>query len=187
MGISRWIAALAIVVAMNPATGRADMVAIGMHAISADGIGLPIGVIIAEDSANGLVLHLNLAAALTPGAHGFHVHKNGSCEPGQKDGQPVAGLAAGGHYDPAGSGRHLGPGGEGHMGDLPVLFVSSDANGARAIDHALVAPQLTVADIRGRALMIHEGGDSFRDEPRPLGGGGARVACGVVPESSRNR
>jgi Cu-Zn family superoxide dismutase len=29
--------------------------------------------------------------------------------------------------------------------------------------------------------MIHAGGDNYSDEPAPLGGGGARVACGVVP------
>jgi Cu-Zn family superoxide dismutase len=28
--------------------------------------------------------------------------------------------------------------------------------------------------------MIHEGGDNYADEPKPLGGGGARIACGVV-------
>jgi superoxide dismutase, Cu-Zn family len=28
--------------------------------------------------------------------------------------------------------------------------------------------------------MIHAGGDNYADAPKPLGGGGARVACGVV-------
>lgn len=28
--------------------------------------------------------------------------------------------------------------------------------------------------------MVHEGGDNYSDDPKPLGGGGARVACGVV-------
>jgi Cu-Zn family superoxide dismutase len=28
--------------------------------------------------------------------------------------------------------------------------------------------------------MIHEGGDNYSDKPKPLGGGGARIACGVV-------
>ncbi|MGI9335880.1 MAG: superoxide dismutase family protein, partial [Gammaproteobacteria bacterium] len=30
-------------------------------------------------------------------------------------------------------------------------------------------------------LMIHAGGDNFSDQPKALGGGGARAACGVVP------
>jgi Cu-Zn family superoxide dismutase len=27
---------------------------------------------------------------------------------------------------------------------------------------------------------VHAGGDNYADEPQPLGGGGARTACGVV-------
>ncbi len=61
-------------------------------------------------------------ADLPPGDHGFHVHVNPDCGPGAgPDGLPAAGLAAGGHYDPANSGKHLGPRGEGHKGDLPAL------------------------------------------------------------------
>ena len=40
---------------------------------------------------------------------------------------------------------------------------------------------LSTADLKGKALIVHAGGDTYRDEP-PLGGGGARVACGVVPD-----
>ena len=39
---------------------------------------------------------------------------------------------------------------------------------------------LTLADFQGKSLMIHEGGDNYSDTPKPLGGGGARIACGVV-------
>ncbi|SSP59941.1 Cu/Zn superoxide dismutase [Acinetobacter baumannii] len=28
--------------------------------------------------------------------------------------------------------------------------------------------------------MIHAGGDNYSDSPLPLGGGGARIACGVI-------
>ena len=35
-------------------------------------------------------------------------------------------------------------------------------------------------EIKGRALMIHAGGDNHSDHPAPLGGGGARMACGVI-------
>ena len=37
-----------------------------------------------------------------------------------------------------------------------------------------------LADLKGRALMVHAGGDNHADHPMPLGGGGARVACGVI-------
>lgn len=89
----------------------------------------------------------------------------------------VAGLAAGGHYDPQSTGAHHGPKGEGHKGDLPALTVSATGSA----NQKLIAPRLSVADLQGRSIMIHEGGDNYSDKPKPLGGGGGRVACGVVP------
>ena len=43
----------------------------------------------------------------------------------------------------------------------------------------VLAPRIELNEFRGRYLMIHEGGDNYSDEPK-LGGGGKRVACGVV-------
>jgi Cu-Zn family superoxide dismutase len=43
----------------------------------------------------------------------------------------------------------------------------------------IVAPHLTVADVKGRSMVIHAGGDNYSDQPAPLGGGGGRIACGV--------
>jgi len=146
-----------------------------MHAIDTNGVGKAIGTISLSDSAKGLVLATDLSG-LAPGQHGFHVHENADCGVGMKDGKPVAGLAAGGHYDPAKSGKHAGPAGHGHVGDLPVLAVGSDGSAKTS----LVAPRLKLADVRGRSLMIHEGGDNYADTPKPLGGGGARVACGII-------
>ena len=93
-----------------------------------------------------------------------------------RDGKPVASLGAGGHYDPAKTGKHLGPYGEGHLGDLPPLYV--DAQGKSTLP--VLAPRLKIADIKGRSLMVHAGGDNFSDQPEPLGGGGARIGCGIA-------
>lgn len=164
-------------VALAPVSALAEEVTVEMHKISKDGVGASIGTVTASDSDNGLMLQPNLTG-LQAGPHGFHVHEHGSCDMAEKDGGMVAGLAAGGHYDPGQTGKHLGPMGEGHLGDLPVIEVDS---GGQAMG-SLVAPRLKVSDIRGRALMIHEGGDNYSDEPKPLGGGGARAACGVVPQ-----
>ena len=76
-------------------------------------------------------------------------------------------LAAGGHYDPAGSKHHSEPWGDGHLGDLPAL--SADANGSAS---PILAPRLKMADFMGRGLMIHAGGDNYADQPAPVGGGG---------------
>ena len=44
-----------------------------------------------------------------------------------------------------------------------------------------MAPRITdLAALRGKTLMIHAGGDNYSDQPKPLGGGGARIACGVI-------
>jgi Cu-Zn family superoxide dismutase len=136
----------------------------------------PLGMASFVDSPDGLVITPKLSG-LPPGEHGFHIHDKGDCGPGMNQGKPAAGFAAGGHYDPAHTQKHLGPlSTAGHRGDLPVLVVDDGGDATKAV----VAPHLTVEQIRGRAIMIHTGGDNYSDTPVPLGGGGARIACGVI-------
>jgi Cu-Zn family superoxide dismutase len=67
--------------------------------------------------------------------------------------------------------------GGGHLGDLPLITVKADGT-AKAV---LTAPRIKTLDVlKGHALMIHVGGDNYSDQPLPLGGGGARFACGVI-------
>lgn len=147
-----------------------------MRAAGATGAGASLGTVRVSESAHGLVFQPALQG-LTPGQHGFHVHENPSCDPVTKDGVAVAALAAGGHFDPAKAGRHGEPWGDGHLGDMPPLFVANDGSARSPV----LAPRLKLADLQGRSIMIHAGGDNHSDHPQPLGGGGARVACGVVP------
>ncbi len=149
-----------------------DMV-ISIHAVSADGIGKEIGKVTASDTKWGLLLKPDLSE-LPPGVHGFHLHEHASCEPGQKDGKMAAAHTAGAHLDPDKAGKHEGPYAMGHLGDLPPLY--ADSNGKSTV--AVLAPRLKTTDLNGRALMIHAGADNFSDQPDPLGGGGARIACG---------
>ena len=146
-----------------------------VHAVSASGIGEKIGTVTFADSDQGLVITPDLHQ-LAPGAHGFHIHQKPSCDVATKDGKLTAAGAAGGHYDPAAKGKHAGPHGMGHRGDLPVLMVNDDGNASQQ----MLAPRLKLADVEGRAIMIHEGGDNYSDAPKPLGGGGGRIACGVI-------
>lgn len=152
-------------------------VTIPVSLVGADGSAKPVGTITASNSGYGLMLKPALKG-LPPGLHGFHVHENPSCDPAPKDGQPTAAQAAGGHYDPAKTGRHEGPYGAGHLGDLPALYVDADGKAETVV----LAPRLKLADLDGRSIMIHAGGDNCADHPAPLGGGGPRIACGVVPE-----
>ena len=176
-------AALCVSLLFAGAASAQEKVEIEMYKITKDGMGDKIGTITAFDTANGyLGLKFALKGVLPVGGHGLHVHENGSCDPAEKDGVMVAGLAAGGHYDPQRTGKHEGPSGNGHLGDLPILYVDVDDDGTQSATHTLVAPRLKLADIRGLSIVIHEGSDNFRDEPKPNGGGGARIACGVVPK-----
>ena len=76
------------------------------------------------------------------------------------------------------TGKHEGPEGAGHLGDLPALVRLN--NDGKATD-AVIAPRLKSLDeIKDKALMVHAGGDNMSDQPKPLGGGGERYACGVI-------
>jgi superoxide dismutase, Cu-Zn family len=161
-------------------TSTLRQVTVSMFKIDANGIGPEIGTLTLSDSRGGLRIVPKLNG-LPPGPHGFHVHENANCGPGMKDGKMQAGLAAGGHYDPNATGKHVGPTGSGgHAGDLPVLTVAADGTATETV-HAL---RLSVNSVRGRSIVIHEGGDNFSDQPKPLGGGGGRIACGVVSADS---
>jgi Cu-Zn family superoxide dismutase len=154
---------------------QAEEMIIPINMVDSLGVGKMIGTITASSSPYGVIFTPNLSG-LNPGLHGFHVHENPNCGPAMKGGKMVPGLAASGHYDPAAAGRHEGPYGSGHLGDLPALYVDVKGNAT----HPVVAPRLKVSDLRGRSLVIHAGGDNYSDYPKKFGGGGARVACGVL-------
>ena len=164
-----------VIVLAFAAVASADEAVVQMNLIDEQGIGKAIGTVTLSDTTTGLKLTPALSG-LTPGFHGFHVHDKPDCGPGVKDGKTQAGIAAGGHYDPAGTGKHEGPEGKGHLGDLPALTVGQDGKSSTSV----LAPRLKLSDIKGRSLMIHAGGDNYSDVPAPLGGGGGRVACGVI-------
>ena len=169
----RWICAV-LLGASCAAANAADM-KVTMKMATEKGEGATVGTVTVSETPHGLVFTPSLSG-LPAGLHGFHVHENGSCAPNQKDGKTVAAGAAGGHLDPAKTGKHGMPWGEGHLGDLPALSV--DVKGAAT--NPVLAPRLKLADVKGKALMVHAGGDNHADHPAPLGGGGARMACGVI-------
>lgn len=146
-----------------------------MNIVDEKGIGKAVGQVVISETPYGVVFSPALSG-LPQGVHGFHVHENPNCEAREKDGKMVPALAAGGHYDPAATKRHGQPWSDGHLGDLPPLYV--DGNGTAG--NPVLAPRLKLADLKGRSLMVHVGGDNHSDHPAPLGGGGARLACGVI-------
>ncbi len=134
------------------------------------------GTVTIASSEYGTVFTPNLKG-LPAGAHGFHIHANGSCESSEKEGKTVLGGAAGGHYDPENTGKHGFPWtNDNHLGDLPALYVNAEGMAQQPV----LAPRVALDDVKGRALMIHAGGDNHSDHPAKLGGGGARIVCGVI-------
>jgi Cu-Zn family superoxide dismutase len=150
-------------------------ITVSVNLVSADGVGKSVGTINIRPGKDGVVL-LPKLKDLPPGEHGFHLHENPSCDPGMKDGKKSAAEAAGGHFDPGATKAHKGPEGGGHKGDLPKLVVAQ--NGAAT--QKMEVKGMALADFHGKTLMIHAGGDNYSDAPKPLGGGGERIACGVV-------
>jgi Cu-Zn family superoxide dismutase len=150
--------------------------AVTMRKTAPDGTGDAVGTIAITFSDAGAALKLDLQG-LPPGPHGFHLHENGNCGPTLLNGTRIPGGAAGGHLDPDHTGAHAGPGGQGHLGDLPLLEADAGGNARQT----LTAPRIKDAGMmQGRALIIHAGGDNYSDSPAVLGGGGGRFACGVV-------
>ena len=164
-----------ILTSLTNAANAASSTQININIVDEKGVNVSIGSVSVADSRYGLVLTPSLHG-IPPGLHGFHIHQNPSCEAKDKDGKSGAALAAGDHFDPTKSDKHGEPWGDGHLGDLPPLYVDAKGNASQPV----LAPRLKVADLAGRSIMIHAGGDNHADHPAPLGGGGARVACGVI-------
>lgn len=113
---------LAMVTLLACAGAQAASEKVEMNLVTAQGVGQSIGTVVIDETEGGLKFTPHLKA-LPPGEHGFHIHAKGSCQPAIKDGKAVAAEAAGGHLDPQNTGKHEGPEGQGHLGDLPVLVV----------------------------------------------------------------
>jgi Cu-Zn family superoxide dismutase len=147
-----------------------------MNSIDEKGVGKAIGSVKVSAGPNRGVLFTPDLKGLPAGTHGFHVHELANCGAKEKDGKLEPGEAAGGHLDPKGTKKHEGPTGLGHLGDLPPLQV--DASGVA--NKPVLAPRLELKDLSGKSLMVHAGGDNGSDQPKPNGGGGTRIACGVI-------
>lgn len=145
----------------------AENISIPMYLVSEAGQGKSIGSVAVQKAKCGVLFTPNLHD-LPPGAHGFHVHMNPSCDDN--------GMAAGGHFDPAQTGQHKGPYDHGHQGDLPVLVVDKSGHATLPV----LAPKFTLETLHGHSLIIHAGSDNYSDTPEKLGGGGARIACGII-------
>lgn len=154
------------------------MIKVAMHNLHEHGVGQKIGYVFLFDTEDGLAIESSGLRIPRDGYHGMHIHEFGDLTPSTKpDGEKVRGGNAGQHYDPDNSGYHDGPYGSGHRGDLPKILVR---NGEWS--GFVVAPRLSLAEVKDRALIIHSGGDNYSDSPKPNGGGMSRIIGGVITD-----
>jgi Cu-Zn family superoxide dismutase len=114
----------------------------------------------------GVVLVVDVQGA-PPGLHAIHLHEIGDCS------APDA-ASAGDHYNPTGH-KHGDPKAtEHHAGDFGNLEVVADGTGHLEIQ----LPDLTIEQVRDRALVIHARPDDMSTQPS--GNSGDRIGCGVV-------
>lgn len=139
--------------------------------------GREIGQALLTEGPQGVLIYLELEG-LPPGPHGIHIHSVGTC-----DDHSEGFTASGGHLNPEGR-EHglLNPNGP-DAGDLPNLFAHEDGS----VRAELYTPLVTLAEGEGRASLLDEDGAALvihenRDDhlSQPIGGAGARIACGVI-------
>ena len=173
MDSKTWAVALSLAVGAISCSAQAAPTA-SAHLIS--DAGADAGSASVTQGPNGVVIQI-MAKGLAPGWHAVHFHEAGSCAaPDFK--------SAGGHVHGAAAHPHglLNPEGN-EAGDLPNIFIGMDGAGAAQFYSTTVSiagdpGRPALLDTDGSAIVIHANADDFLTQP--IGGAGARVACGVL-------
>lgn len=135
--------------------------------------GLEIGHARFEQGRTGLLIRMEIGAGgLTPGWHGLHLHEKGDCSD-----VGTYQLSGGHHGKEAGAHGLMNPDLGPEAGDLPNAWAAAD--GSAGYEAFTVLTELVPAlGGDGLSILIHASEDDHRSQP--IGGAGARVACGVV-------
>ncbi|WP_238421775.1 superoxide dismutase family protein [Gordonia sp. 'Campus'] len=124
------------------------------------------------------------AGDLPAGFHGMHIHENGSCDAGSGGSQAF--TSAGGHLQVDGNTSHP------SSGDLVSINILEDHTGRTVT----TTDAVTLEQLIGKSIMIHEKPDNFGNIPADkypggpnpdtlkTGDAGPRIACGVIEEQS---
>lgn len=131
--------------------------------------GAVVGTVSMSAVPTGVLLRARLSG-LPEGAHAFHVHVVGECEP------PFS--SAGGHYNPDSVVHGLEAVGGPHVGDMPNIHVPASGELEIEILNTQLALDDGLFDADGAAIVIHEGADDYVSDP--AGDAGPRIACGVI-------
>lgn len=128
------------------------------------------------EAPKGVLIKIALKGA-TPGWHGLHFHEKGDCSKSDF-------TSAGGHVHGGPTMVHglLNPDAN-EAGDLPNLYVAADGSANAEIFSTFVSltgagGRQALVDSDGSAIVIHANADDHTTQP--IGGAGARIACGVI-------
>lgn len=105
-------------------------------------------------------------SGLSPGDHGVHIHKHGSCKHQARAAGPNLTLSTDDSNDI-----------HGNLGE----FTAAD-NGT---DTELIVLHVPVSEIMGKAVVVHADGN--QPEQTPSGSAGARIACGIIQPTTKDK
>lgn len=138
--------------------------------------GSSVGAATLAEGPSGVLLHVEVKG-MAPGWHGLHFHETGDCSKADF-------TSAGAHVHAMATKIHglLNPD-LNEAGDLPNLYVAPDGTGAVDLYSTFVSlkgagGRPALLDKDGSALVIHASPDDYMTQP--IGGAGARIACGVI-------
>jgi len=165
----RILSPLLVALALATAAAPASVVAAEAMARLHDREGNSVGTVALTELPYGTLLHARLAF-MPPGAHAFHVHAVGTCEPPFK--------SAGGHFNPDGQDHGLADADGRHVGDMPNIHVPSNGTLEIEVLNSELRMDDRLFDADGASIVIHKGPDDYRSNP--AGAAGPRIACGVI-------
>ncbi len=124
----------------------------------------------------GGVVHMTAKlTGLTPGEHAIHLHEKADCS-------AEDGTSTGGHWNPT-SEPHgkWGDAAGYHKGDIGNFTADAEGNATVefSTDQWCIGCEDATKNIRGKAVIVHEGFDDFTSQPS--GAAGTRVSCtGII-------
>ena len=125
-----------------------------------------------EDGAVSMAAELS---GLSPGEHAIHLHEKADCSSDD-------GKSTGGHWNPTAEPHGRWGADEGyHRGDIGN-FIADEEGNARvefSTDLWCLSCDDETKNIRGKAVIVHQGVDDFTSQPS--GAAGARISCtGII-------
>ncbi|MBI2238552.1 MAG: superoxide dismutase family protein [Actinobacteria bacterium] len=135
------------------------------RAVLRNAAGDPIGLVRFNQLPHGVLVRV-VVRGLAPGFHGFHVHANN--DPANGEGcvaDPAAAsstwfVSADGHYKSEDAQTH-----PGHAADMPVILVNGTGGGFGIFR----TDRFAVADIVGKAVIVHALPDNYANIPLGIG------------------